>query len=84
MKTSGRVRPISSSSVSSSLPARPTKGSPCSSSLAPGGLADEHEVGVGVAGAEHDALAGRGQLAAARADPRLGEHLLEGLAALLG
>ena len=36
MKTSERVIPISSSSVSRSLPARPTNGSPCSSSLAPG------------------------------------------------
>ena len=36
MKTSLRSRPISLSSVSNSLPARPTNGSPCSSSLAPG------------------------------------------------
>ena len=36
MKTSARLSPISPSSVSSSLPAAPTNGSPCRSSLAPG------------------------------------------------
>ena len=36
MKTSPRVRPISSSSESSSRPAWPTNGRPCLSSLAPG------------------------------------------------
>src|SRR5689334_11081387 len=36
MYTSARLRPIRASSVSSSLPAAPTKGSPCRSSLKPG------------------------------------------------
>ena len=52
MKTSSRVSPISPSSWLSSCPARPTNGSPWRSSSAPGRLADEHQVGVGVAGAE--------------------------------
>ena len=76
-------RPISPSSWSSSLPAWPTNGRPCLSSLAPGRLADEHQVGVGVARAEDDGLAGRGELRAARADRRLPADGLELLAALL-
>ena len=36
MNTSARARPISPSSFSSSLPAEPTNGRPCLSSLAPG------------------------------------------------
>ncbi len=36
MKTSPRLSPISTSRLSSSFPARPTNGTPCSSSLAPG------------------------------------------------
>ena len=43
---------------SSSCPARPTKGSPCSSSSAPGSLADEAERGVGVAAGEDGLGAG--------------------------
>ena len=39
--------------------------------VAPGRLADEHQVGVGVAGAEDDGRARRGELRAARAVPRL-------------
>ena len=45
--------PIPSRISSSSCPARPTNGSPWRSSSAPGRLADEHQVRVGVAGAEH-------------------------------
>ena len=83
MKTSARVSPISPSSRSSSLPACPTNGRPCSSSFAPGRLADEHQVGVGVARAEDDGGAGRGELRAARAVPRLVVDGLERVAALL-
>ena len=71
MKTSPRVRPISSSSVSSSRPAWPTNGRPCAVLVGAGRLADEHQVGVGVAGAEDDGLAGGGELRAAGAGLRL-------------
>ena len=47
-------------------------------------LADEHQVGVGVAGAEHDRLARRRELGAAHAALGLREHLLERLAPLGG
>ena len=83
MNTSPRVSPISASSLSSSLPACPTNGRPCLSSLRAGRLADEHEVGVGVARPEDDGRAGRGELGAARAAPGLLEDGLERLAALL-
>ena len=46
-------------------------------------LADEHQVGVGVARAEHDGGPGRGQLRAARAVLRDLEDGLELLAALV-
>ena len=36
MNTRSRLSPISTSRLSSSLPARPTNGTPCSSSFAPG------------------------------------------------
>ena len=64
-------------------PPGPTNGTPCLSSLAPGRLADEHQVGVRVARAEDDGLAGRGELRAARADRRLPVDGLELLAALV-
>ena len=51
--------------------------------VGPGRLADEHQVGVGVAGAEDHGLAGRGELRAARADRRLPVDGLELLAAFL-
>ena len=60
MNTSPRDRPTSSSSWSSSWPARPTKGSPGRSSCWPGRLADEHQVGVGVPVAENDWCGPRG------------------------
>ena len=41
----------------SNCPARPTKGSPCVSSSAPGAFADEHQIGVRIADAEDDLLA---------------------------
>ena len=41
-----RSSPASASSSSSSFPARPTNGRPCSSSLAPGRLADDHHVRI--------------------------------------
>ncbi len=53
MKTSSRESPISSSIWLSSWPARPTKGKPLPVLFGPGRLADEHQVGVGVAGAEN-------------------------------
>ena len=49
-----------------------------------GGLADEHEVGVGVAGSEDDRFARLGELGAALAGSRPREQLLEGLAPLGG
>src|SRR4051794_8652925 len=49
-----------------------------------GRLPHEHEVRVGVAGAEDDLRAGRGELRAAGAAPRLREDLLELLATRLG
>ena len=57
------LQPDLGSSLSSSLPAWPTNGLPCLSSWKPGRLADEHQVGVGVAGAEHDRGAPLGQRA---------------------
>ena len=63
MNTSLRSRPISPSSWSSSLPAGPTNGRPCSSSWAPGRLAHEHEVRVRVPGPEHELRAARLQRA---------------------
>ena len=53
-----------SSSFSSSFPAWPTNGSPCLSSWKPGRLADEHQVGVRVAAAEHDLRAALREAAA--------------------
>ena len=82
IKTSARESPISPRSLSSSFPAWPTKGRPCLSSLAPGRLANEHQVGVGVAGAEDHGLAGLGQLGAACAAAGLLPHLLQALPAL--
>ena len=52
MKTSSRESPISSSIWFSSWPARPTKGRPWPVLFGPGRLADEHQLGVGVAGPE--------------------------------
>ena len=68
--------------VSSSLPGPADEREALLVLAGAGRLADEHQVGVGVAGAEDDGLAGRGQLGAARAGARLREHLLERLAAL--
>jgi hypothetical protein len=48
------------------------------------GLADEHQVGIGVPGAEDHGLAGRGELRAVRARLRLPPDGLELLAALGG
>ena len=75
MNTSSRLSPISPRSSSSSCPARPTNGRPWRSSSAPGRLADEHQVGVGVAGAEDDlgpglARAGRACSPTPRGRPR--------------
>ena len=47
-----------------------------------GGLADEHQLRVRIAGAEDDASARARKLGAAHAGACAGEHLLEGLAAL--
>ena len=47
-------------------------------------LADEHQLRIGVAGAEYDGLARRRQLGTADARARLREHLLERLAPLGG
>ena len=52
-KTSARVRPMPSSSQSSSFPAWPTNGTPCWSSWNRR-LSHEHEIGVGAAGAKDD------------------------------
>ncbi len=49
-----------------------------------GCLADEHQIRVGVAGAEHHRFAGGRQLRAAHTATRLHEDLLEGLATGLG
>ena len=49
-----------------------------------GGLTHEHQLRVGVAGAEHDRFASRRQLGAAHAGLRLRVHLLENLAPLRG
>ena len=64
-------------------PARPTNGSPCRSSCWPGRLADEHQVGVGVAGAEDHLGAALVQRAACAA-ASLPVEVDQGLAALLG
>ena len=60
----------------SSCPAAPTNGSPCLSSWKPGRLADEHQVGVGVADAE-DHLGAPLRQPAPRAGGRLGRDLGE-------
>ena len=83
-KTSGARQPdLAEQLCPAACPAWPTNGTPCLSSLAPGGLADEHQVGVGVAGAEDHGLAGRGELRAARARRRLPVDGLQLLAAFL-
>ena len=77
MKTSARAIPISPSSCSRSLPAWPDERQ---AELVLGGagrLADEHQVGVGVAGAEDHRLAGRGELRAPRAPAGLLEEGLQ-------
>ena len=82
MKTSSRLSPMPPSSSSSSLPARPTNGQAL---LVLGGarrLADEHQLGVGVAAAEHDPGAAFVQRAA-RAAGHAAVELHEQLAALL-
>ena len=52
--TSARVRPIPASSLSSSFPAWPTNGHALLVLVEAGRLADEHQVGLRVARAEHD------------------------------
>ena len=63
--------------MSSSRPAWPTNGRPCLSSFAPGRLADEHQVGVGVARAEDHLRPRGGELRALRARLRLLPDRLE-------
>ena len=73
MYTSARVSPMPSISCVSSWPARPTNGSPLQVFLLARALADEHQVGVGAADAEHHLGApGRelAQRAARRPRPR--------------
>ena len=53
MKTSSRDSPIPSSSSFEQLPGAADEGQALAVLFGPGRLADEHQVGVGVAGAEH-------------------------------
>ena len=66
MYTSARVSPMPSMSWVSSCPARPTNGSPLQVFLLARALADEHQVGVGAADAEHDLRAAGRELAQRR------------------
>ena len=83
MKTSARVSPISPSSRSSSLPGLPDERQALLVLVLARGLADEHQVGVGVARAEDHGVAGGDELRAAGAIPCLEVDVLERLPALL-
>ena len=76
MNTSWRRQPSVERSFTRRSPARPTNGRPCWSSVWPGSLADEHDLGVGVALARHGARSGLRE-AAVRADANLGGDRLE-------
>ena len=77
MKTRSRVMPSSSSiSLSSSLPERPDERQTLPVLLGARALADEHEVGMRIAHAEHDlGAAGVGQLAPFTRGRLLGDQL---------
>ena len=81
MKTSSRVRPIPSSSSVSSSPGAADERQALAVLLGARRLADEHQVGVGVAGAEDDLRARLGERAA-RAVRRLAVERDELLAAV--
>ena len=83
MNTSSRASPISASSLSSSLPAWPDERQAEPVLVGPRGFAHEHQVGVGVTGAEDD---GRPRLVqgAAHTPARLLVDLLEELPAFGG
>ena len=80
MKTSERARPISSSSCLEQPPGLADERQALLVLVRAGRLADEHQVGVGVARAEDDRGARRGELRAARAGLRLLPDRLELLA----
>ena len=80
--TSSRVIPIPSRSSVSSPPARPDEREPLAVLLGAGGLAHEHQVGVGVARAEDDVGPGLRERAEL-AHGSFAVHLDEALAALL-
>ncbi len=83
MHTSLASHPDLGQQLSSSLPAAPTNGSPIRSSLAPGRLADEHQLGIRVARAKND-IGARVVQRAADAPRSFGIDLLELIAALGG
>ena len=62
MNTSERCSPISPSSCLEQLAGAPDERHPLLVLAGAGRLADEHQLGVGVAGAEHDRLARRREL----------------------
>ena len=74
MNTSSRESPRAKSMELSSRPARPTKGSPCRSSLAPGPSPIHHPLGIAGAGPEHRAVA-RAMQRAGDAPPHRGLEL---------
>ncbi len=76
MKTLWRRWPMASSISSSSLPARPTNGSPRRSSSAPGGrLADDHPVRGSIADTEYGLGAALVERTARAADDRRAQFL---------